>query len=52
MIDLKGTPGELHFTIEVTRAATGKVETYDLIGKILPEEPENSDNDTKTEEGK
>jgi hypothetical protein len=31
---LTGKPGELTFTIEVKRAATGKVERYELIGKI------------------
>jgi hypothetical protein len=34
MSELKGKGGELRFTVEVKRAATGKVETYDLIGKI------------------
>lgn len=31
---LVGKPGELRFTIEVKRAATGKVETYEMIGKV------------------
>lgn len=30
---LKGKPGELRFTVEIKRAATGKVETYEMIGK-------------------
>jgi hypothetical protein len=34
MSELKGKGGELRFTVEVKRAATGKVETYELIGKI------------------
>ena len=34
MDELQGKPGELRFTIEVKRAATGKVETYELIGKV------------------
>lgn len=34
MIELGGKPGELRFTIEIKRAETGKVETYELIGRI------------------
>ena len=30
---LEGKPGELRFTVEIKRAATGKVETYEMIGK-------------------
>ncbi len=33
MAELKGQPSELQFTVEVKRAATGKVETYRMIGK-------------------
>ena len=39
MSDLTGQPGELHFTVQVTRAATGKTETYELIGHIGQDEP-------------
>jgi hypothetical protein len=34
MADLKGAPGELRFTIHITRKATGKTETHELIGKV------------------
>lgn len=34
MTELNGKPGELRFTVEVKRAATGKVERYDMIGRI------------------
>lgn len=34
MAELNGKPGELRFTVEVKRAATGKVETFELIGKV------------------
>jgi hypothetical protein len=34
MAELQGKPGELRFTVEIKRAATGKVETYDMIGKV------------------
>jgi hypothetical protein len=34
MASLQGSPGELRFTIEVKRAKTGKVETYEMIGKV------------------
>lgn len=41
---LAGQIGELRFTVEVTRKDTGKVETYDLIGKVvLDDEEENKD---------
>jgi hypothetical protein len=39
MSSLNGQPGELRFTIEVKRKATGKTETHELIGKIIPDEP-------------
>lgn len=34
MPELEGQVGELRFTIEITRAATGETETVELIGKI------------------
>lgn len=34
MTDLIGKEGELRFTVEVKRAATGKVETFEMVGKI------------------
>jgi hypothetical protein len=40
MSNLNGSPGELRFTIEVKRKATGKTETHELIGKIIPDEKE------------
>lgn len=40
MPHLNGPVGELHFTIEVTRKNTGKVETFDMIGTAyLEDEP-------------
>lgn len=38
MSNLQGQKGELHFTIEIKRKATGKIEKYDLIGHVLNEE--------------
>lgn len=38
MTELAGQPGELRFTIEITRAATGETETVELIGKIADEQ--------------
>lgn len=38
MSSLNGQPGELRFTVEVRRAATGEVETYEMVGKIADEE--------------
>lgn len=40
--DLSGTPGELVFTVSITRKDTGKVETFEMIGKPV-EEKENHD---------
>lgn len=37
MSDLKATGGELRATIHVTRKATGKVETFEIIGHTDPE---------------
>lgn len=34
--NLKGQPSELHFTVTVTRKATGKVETYEMVGTLPP----------------
>jgi hypothetical protein len=38
MIELEGKPANLFFTIEVKRAATGKTETFEMIGHADPEE--------------
>jgi hypothetical protein len=38
MPDLQGQPAELRFTIEIKRAATGKVERFDLIGRVTGDE--------------
>ena len=34
---LKGQPGELRATITITRKATGKKETFEIVGKADPE---------------
>ncbi len=38
MPELEGQAGELRFTLEITRAATGETETVELVGKIIDEE--------------
>ena len=38
MIELTGEKAELRFTLEIKRAATGKVETYEMVGHADPEE--------------
>ncbi len=43
MTELSGSPGELHFTIEIKRAATGETETVELVGTILPDEDEDAE---------
>jgi hypothetical protein len=34
MINLSGQMGEMRFTVEVTRAETGKTEQYELVGYL------------------
>jgi hypothetical protein len=45
MNELKPEPPELAFTVTVTRKATGKVETFDMVGHVIsqPEIKENDD---------
>jgi len=38
MSNIKAKEGELRATIHVTRKATGKVDTYELVGKCTPEQ--------------
>lgn len=40
MASLMGTPGELTFTVQITRAATGLTEEVQLVGRISPEQAE------------
>lgn len=40
MNELKGQPGELRATVTIIRKATGKVETYELVGHATPEQDE------------
>jgi len=43
MSDLTAEPAEVAMTIEITRAATGLTEVYDLVGQVV--EIEKLDND-------
>ena len=36
MNELIGTPSEIKFTVTIKRKATGLVETYDMVGHVLP----------------
>lgn len=45
MADLSGTPGEIRMTLQIMRKETGKVETVELIGHVLPDEPEKEKED-------
>lgn len=38
MADLKAREGELKAVIQVTRKETGKVETYEIVGKVNHDE--------------
>lgn len=37
-MDMKARTGELRCTLTVTRKATGKIETYELVGNATPEQ--------------
>jgi hypothetical protein len=36
-MELEGPPAELRFTLTIKRAATGKVETFEMVGHSDPE---------------
>ena len=38
MSDLKAQIGEVRMTVQVKRKETGKVETFDLVGKVTEEQ--------------
>jgi hypothetical protein len=38
MNDLVGQPGVMHATIHITRKATGKTETYQIVGTPVDQE--------------
>lgn len=40
MADLVGAGAEVRMTLVITRAATGKEETVELVGRVTPAEPE------------
>lgn len=44
MPDIKGGLGEFRMTIHVKRAATGEVETHELIGKVIEDGTDALDN--------
>ncbi len=37
MSDIQGQPAELRFTLSVTRAATGQVEHFEMVGHVVPD---------------
>lgn len=45
MIELTAEPSELAMTIEITRAATGLTEVFDLVGNVVGYEKLNDDED-------
>jgi len=38
MTQLAGAAGELRGTVTITRKATGAVETYEIVGRVSPEQ--------------
>lgn len=45
MADLSGALGELRMTVEISRAATGKTEKVELVGKVIPADDEKPENE-------
>lgn len=45
MIQLQGQPGELRFTLQITRKDTGKVEEVELVGYLNEDELKKLQND-------
>jgi hypothetical protein len=37
---MKGQLGEMHMTLQITRAATGKTETVQLVGRVVADTEE------------
>lgn len=52
MIELAGQPAELRFTLEIKRAATGKTETYAMVGHINPTPQPQPEETTQEEDTK
>ena len=54
MSNLSGDVGELRFTVQITRKATGEVEEIELVGRMTEEQAEalglEAETETKTEE--
>lgn len=46
-MNLHGQEGELKFKLKVTRAATGRAETYNMVGKLGDNLGEQHDSDTQ-----
>lgn len=38
MPDITGQPAEIRMTLQITRAATGKTETVELVGHVVPQQ--------------
>lgn len=43
MADLTTQPAELRMTLQIVRAATGKTETVELVGHVIPAPEEKHD---------
>ena len=50
-VNLSGEVGELAFTIQIKRAETGKVEEYQLVGRITDEQLKELTNGSDTQHG-
>jgi hypothetical protein len=46
MVDLAGQPAEIRFTLQITRAATGKVETVEMVGYVNPPKEQTNGSDS------
>jgi hypothetical protein len=51
MADLQGQPGELRMKLVIKRAATGKEETFDVVGHVMEEVKEQDDGGNALDSG-
>ena len=39
-MNIAGQPAEVRMTLQITRKETGKTETVELVGHVIPEQPQ------------
>lgn len=51
-MNLQGKIGEVRMTVHITRAATGKTETVELVGHVLADAPEPQEQTKEIDDGR